>query len=512
MEIQLFNTLSRRVERFEPLEPGKVKFYACGPTVYNTAHIGNLRTYMFEDVLRRVLQSAGYTVQHVMNVTDVGHLESDADAGDDKLALAAKREHKSPWDIARVYEKEFFDDCAALHILPPMVVCRATEHIEIMQRFIQDLKQRNYTYEVDGNVYYRTGKFSHYGQLQGALQQCDEAHMRVKPDPRKQDPRDFVLWFSNSKFPNQIMKWDSPWGIGFPGWHIECSAMATHHLGERIDIHAGGVDHIPVHHANEIAQSEGVLGHKWVNMWLHGEFLVLAKDKMAKSGGNALTLKTLHERGFDPLHYRYLCLTVHYRKQLLFSWEALESAKRGFEALKNRVVSWRAASPLFATPCDLSAGFESIKTSGCKSTQWGGSDQNASGSHASSTRTGTENSSKQSYAVGFWAAVCNDLGTPTALAIVWEMAKDPALTPAEKLALVREFDQVLGLGVEKFARPHLEPELQNLVQQRERLRVEKRWAEADAVRDQLAQRGVQLQDTSEGPDWYLSYKDESFET
>ncbi|MEM7495526.1 MAG: cysteine--tRNA ligase [Myxococcota bacterium] len=477
MDVQLFNTLSRRVEHFEPLEPGKVTFYACGPTVYNTAHIGNLRTYLFEDVLRRVLQSAEYTVRHVMNVTDVGHLESDADAGDDKLALAAKREHKSPWDIARIYEKEFFDDCAALRILPPTVVCRATEHIEIMQRFVQGLQQRGYTYEVDGNVYYRTGKFPDYGRLRGATREHDEAHARVESDSRKQDPRDFVLWFSNSKFPNQIMKWDSPWGVGFPGWHIECSAMATHHLGERIDIHAGGVDHIPVHHANEIAQSEGLLGHKWVNVWMHGEFLVLAKDKMAKSGGNALTLNTLRERGFDPLHYRYLCLTVHYRKQLVFSWESLESAKRGFEALKNRVVSWKMQSR----------------------------DSRGDAISSVSTNNNKEGAARLlSYRARFWAAVRDDLGTPTALATAWEMAKDPALTPAEKLALALEFDQVLGLGVEGFTRPRLEPELQALVQQRERLRGEKRWAEADAVRDQLAQRGVRLQDAPGGPDWYLS--------
>ncbi|MCL2473950.1 MAG: class I tRNA ligase family protein, partial [Alphaproteobacteria bacterium] len=269
-EVKLFNTLSRTVETFRPIHEGAVSMYACGPTVYSFAHIGNLRTYIFEDLLKRVLLKAGYAVNHVMNVTDVGHLESDADEGEDKMEVAARKEQKSPWEVAKFFEKAFFKDCAELNILPPSIVCRATEHIEDMISFVKKLEDKGLAYTIDGNVYYDTSKFPAYADFGMLDLESMQEHARVEQDTRKKNSQDFVLWFSQSKYPNQIMKWESPWGVGFPGWHIECSAMAARYLGEHFDIHCGGIDHIPVHHTNEIAQSEGCFGHKWVNYWLHG--------------------------------------------------------------------------------------------------------------------------------------------------------------------------------------------------------------------------------------------------
>ncbi len=262
--IRLHNSATGALEELRPIEPGVVRFYTCGPTVYNHAHIGNLRTYVSEDVIRRVLEAAGYQVRHVMNITDVGHLESDADEGDDKMAIVAQRERRSPWDIARYYEDAFFRDCAALNILKPTTTCRGTEHVQEMQEMIRTFEQRGAAYVAGGNVYFDVRAFPGYGAMANLELDRDAARARVEQDREKRDPHDFVLWFSRSKFPNQIMQWDSPWGRGFPGWHIECSAMATKYLGERLDIHIGGIDHIPVHHTNEIAQSEAALGHPWV--------------------------------------------------------------------------------------------------------------------------------------------------------------------------------------------------------------------------------------------------------
>jgi len=463
MQVRFFNTLTRQVEPFSPIEDKKVKLYTCGPTVYAYAHIGNLRTYVFEDILRRSLEAAGFDVNHVMNITDVGHLESDADAGDDKMELAAKREKRSPWDIARFYETAFFEDCEKLRILKPSFVCRATEHIPEMQEMVKCLEAKGFTYVVDGNVYYRISKFPTYSELSRRnLDELIEGAL-VEIDPRKEDPRDFVLWFSQSKFPNQIMKWESPWGTGFPGWHIECSAMASKYLGERIDIHCGGIDHISVHHSNEIAQAEGCFGHKWVNTWMHGEFLVVDKGKMAKSSGDFLTLARVIDQGFDPLHYRFFCLGAHYRSQLFFSWEGLQHAKNAFESLRNRVISWKLAP------------------------------QKGDGKKA------------DAYREKFFDALANDLDTPIALAVMWEMAKDQSLGSDAQLRLIRDFDQVLGFGVESFSRPALSTEQMDLVKERERARVEKNWKRADEMRDELMRLGIQIKDTPEGSDWYFSY-------
>lgn len=464
--VRLYETLSRQILELEPIEPGKVRLYTCGPTVYNYAHIGNLRTYIFADTLRRTLEHAGYDVNHVMNVTDVGHLESDADAGEDKMAKASAREHRSPWEIARFYEEEFFKDCAALNIIPPKLKCRATEHVEQMIAFVQELEKSGHAYVVDGNVYFDIAKYPAYPEL-GRLrldQQADGA--RVEADHRKRNPQDFVLWFSQSKFPNQIMKWESPWGVGFPGWHIECSVMASQYLGDRLDIHTGGIDHIPVHHTNERAQSEARFGHQWVNMWMHAEFLVMEEAKMSKSTGTFLTLRSLTDEGFDPIHYRYFCIGARYRTQLKFSWEALKGARTSLENLRNRVASWK----LFP--------------------------KGASG-----------DLKVEEYRRRFWDAMNDDLQTPEALAILWEAAKDTSLSSRAKLELMVDFDLGLGLGIERFERPAVAPEMAELIREREGARARKDWAAADAMRNQLAGAGIQIKDTPTGTDWYVTFEE-----
>ncbi len=465
---RLHDTLSGKVETFEPIEPGAIRLYTCGPTVYNFAHIGNLRTYVSEDVIRRAFEAGGYTVRHVMNITDVGHLESDADQGDDKMSLAAARERKSPWEIARHYEDVFFADCKKLGMLVPTVSCRATEHIDQMQAMVAKLDERGLAYVAEGNVYFDISKFPAYGRMARLRLDELEAGARVEIDANKRNPRDFVLWFSRSKFPNQIMQWESPWGRGFPGWHIECSAMATEYLGPRIDIHMGGIDHIPVHHTNEIAQSEGALGHEWVKVWMHCNFLVIDKAKMAKSGDNFLRLQTIEERGFQPVHYRYFCLGAHYRSELKFSWENLEQARRSFETLKNLVVGWK---------------IESKKQ----------------GKKGQAPQLGTE---AVAYRERFWEALCDDINVPRALGVVWDMARDSSLDKAQRLALLVELDRVLGLGVASFQRPEIAPEILARVHEREEARAAKDWKRADVIRDELAAGGLQLMDTPEGTDWY----------
>jgi cysteinyl-tRNA synthetase len=462
------------LEPFVPVQEGKVGLYTCGPTVYNYAHIGNLRTYILEDLIRRTFEAHGYDVRHVMNVTDVGHLESDADAGEDKLELAARRERHSPWEIARFYEAAFFEDCRKLGLEPPHVVCRATEHIPDMIDFIHRIEERGFSYIADGNVYFSIDRFPGYGKL--ALLDLDSlrAGSRIEVDSRKENPLDFVLWFSNSKFRNQIMQWDSPWGRGFPGWHIECSAMATKYLGEYIDIHTGGIDHIPVHHTNEIAQSEACLGHQWVKYWMHCDFLLLKEAKMAKSSGQFLRLAVLEERGFEAPHYRYFCLGAHYRSPLTFSWEALDAARVAFESLKNRIVSWKIQA---------------------NAPQKGGAAGDARAAE---------------YASRFMGHLADDINVPAALGVLWEMAKDSTLLPAAKLKLALDFDRVLGLGFAAFERPAADEALQEQIQLRNDARRKKDWKTSDAIRDRLlAERGVQLMDTPTGTEWYFVPKDEA---
>jgi cysteinyl-tRNA synthetase len=471
-EVRLFNTLTRAVEPLRTETEGVVTFYACGPTVYNYAHIGNLRTYVSEDFIKRALTAAGYEVRHVMNITDVGHLQYDeVEAGEDKMSLAAARERKDPWQIARFYEEAFLADTGRLGIVPADVVPRATEHVEEMIAFVRELEDRGFTYTVDGNVYFSVERFPEYGTLARLGTDGDDDDVaRVEADPRKRDPRDFVLWFSQSKFPNQIMQWDSPWGRGFPGWHIECSAMGSKYLGERIDLHMGGIDHIPVHHTNERAQSNCRFDHEWVTQWAHCGFLIIDDDKMAKSADNFLRLATLEERGFEPLHYRYFAAQALYRSEQKFSWESLAAAREAFETLKNTVVGWklRVKAP---TP----AG--------------------ALGPEAVAHRD------------AFWAAAWDDFNMPRALAALWTMARDGALPEADRLALALDFDRLLGFGVEDMRRPALPDDLMAIVTEREAARADKDWSRADALRDELLEHGIQLKDSADGTDWYRVFSE-----
>jgi cysteinyl-tRNA synthetase len=465
--VTLFNTLGRTEMPFEPIEPGRVRLYACGPTVYDFAHVGNLRTYVFEDTLRRVLAAAGYEVDHVMNVTDVGHLASDADTGEDKMLAGVRRERRSAREIARFYEAAFFADLDALGVLRPRVSCRATEHVPDMIALVERLLARGHGYESGGNVYFSAESYPAYAELARLDVGAQQAGARVDVDARKRSPYDFVLWFTESKHAGQEMTWPSPWGEGFPGWHLECSAMAMRYLGDRIDIHCGGIDHIPVHHTNERAQSEGALGHRWVNYWMHGEFLVIPREddgegegeKMSKSG-SSVTLATLREWGFEPADYRYFVLGAHYRSPLRFRREALEAARSARLTLRSRYLEWLAA-PEAPSQSTLAAAARSA----------------------------------------FFGAAFRDLNTPEALAAVWSMARDSRLAPGEKRALLAEFDGVLGLGVASWREEALPDDLAELVRRRDAARRERDFAEADALREALARAGVLLEDTRDGSRW-----------
>jgi cysteinyl-tRNA synthetase len=460
--ISFYNTLTRSKDVFKPIVPGRVKLYACGPTVYNYFHIGNIRTYVFEDVLHRALEKAGYAVTHVMNITDVGHLQSDADEGDDKMALASAREQKSPWDIAKFYEAAYFKHAGMVNVQRPDVVCRATEHIPEMIEMVKTLLEKGYAYESGGNVYFDITKFDRYTEFARLRLDDQTATDRVEADERKRNQADFALWFSVSKYPNQIMQWDSPWGRGFPGWHIECSAMAIKYLGEHIDIHCGGIDHINVHHTNEIAQSECCLDHKWVNVWMHGEFLNIDGAKMSKSLNNFITVDTLVENGFDPLDYRYLLFTTHYRSSLKFSFDTMTSAHNTLQGLKQRVQGWLGEGHQPAAQLSATA---------------------------------------QAYADRFWAHVFDDLHMPMALTVMWEALKDDGLNAADKLALLQDFEDVLALDLFKADERSLSAEQEALIAAREAARKAKNWAESDRLRDELQKLGVLVEDTPQGTKW-----------
>ncbi|MBP2024079.1 cysteinyl-tRNA synthetase [Clostridium punense] len=467
MAFYLYNTLSREKDEFTPVKTGKVGLYTCGPTVYNYAHIGNLRTYIFEDALKKSLEYIGYKVKHVMNVTDVGHLQSDSDEGEDKMALGASREKKTVWEIAKFYEDAFFEDCKKLNIKRPNVVCRATEHIEDMIKFIQKLEEKGYTYEANGNVYFEIDKFKDYTKLANLSIDELEAGSRIEIDPNKKNPLDFVLWFTNSKFSNQIMQWDSPWGRGFPGWHLECSAMSIKYLGENIDIHCGGIDHIPVHHTNEIAQSEAALGHKWVNYWVHGEFLVLDGGKMSKSSGDFLTVSRLVEEGFSPLDYRYFCLQSRYRKQLVFSFESLDDARKGYRALKKKIAT-------IISNVDNNLPID--------------------------------NSKLEIYIEKFKDQISDDLNIANAFTVLNEVIKDANLNNNEKTSLIEEFDKVLSLDLMIIDKEpvNVDEELINrLLEERNEARKSKNYGRADEIRNELLNMNIEILDTKEGTTWRL---------
>ena len=471
MAFAFFNTLNRSKDSFEPLTEGNVSFYGCGPTVYNYAHIGNLRAYVLHDILVRSLRRFGYKVKHVMNITDVGHLSGDNDEGEDKMVKSAEERGKSVLEVADYYTKAFFNDTDRMNITRPDIVCKATDHIQEMISLIERIEKKGFTYSSGGNLYFDISRFPSYGDL--ALLKIEDlkAGARIIRDDNKRNPADFVLWFTKSKFENQALVWDSPWGRGYPGWHVECSAMSIKYLGEQFDIHAGGIDHIPIHHTNEIAQSEAATGIKpWVRYWLHNEFLVLDKNKISKSSGNFLTLNNLIEKGFDPLDYRYFLLGGHYRSQLQFSDESLTGAKNARKSLIDKVRS------LFAK----SAGGENYKTPGT--------------------------SVNEKYLVAFNKAIEDDLSTPRALAELWGLLKDRDVGP-EALAAVFDMDRVLGLGIESACKEEKtgndadNSEIEELINKRTEAKKAKDFAAADNIRQILKEQGIILEDGPEGTSW-----------
>jgi len=474
MAFTFYNTLGRNKQLFTPLQKGKVGFYGCGPTVYNYAHIGNLRAYVLHDILVRSLRCAGYDVNHVMNITDVGHLSDDADDGDDKMVKSAEERGKSVLEIADFYTQAFFKDTDRMNIARPTVVCKATEHIADMIALIERIEKNGFTYSAGGNLYFDITRFPSYGEL--ALLRLDDqkAGARTEQDENKRNPHDFVLWFTKSKFENQALIWDSPWGRGYPGWHIECSAMSMKYLGENFDIHAGGIDHISIHHTNEIAQSEAATGKKpWVSYWLHNEFLVMDKGKMSKSAGGFLTLQSLVDEGFDPLDYRYFLLGGHYRSQLQFSMESLKGAKNSRKSLIDKVRSF-------------------ADKNGCPCT--------ANGTDPTQGETAK-------YIEAFNTAIEDDLSTPRALAELWGLLREGPETSGA-LAAVFDMDRVLGLGLEdaccgggnavdeEFTR-----EIEELIAKRTEAKKARDFTTADNIRQSLNERGIILEDSPAGTAW-----------
>jgi cysteinyl-tRNA synthetase len=486
MPFTFFNTLGRSMQIFEPFQPGRIGFYGCGPTVYNYAHIGNLRAYLTHDILIRSLRRSGYEVNHVMNITDVGHLSDDADDGDDKMVRSAAERGKSVLEIAEMYTQAFFSDTDRLNIVRPTVVCRATEHIADMIALIRRIEQNGYTYSAGGNLYFDISKFPAYGEL--ALLRLDDlkAGARTALDENKRNPQDFVLWFTKSKFENQALVWDSPWGRGYPGWHIECSAMSIKYLGEQFDIHAGGIDHIPIHHTNEIAQSEAATGKKpWVRYWLHNEFLVVDKGKMSKSEGGFLTLQKLVDEGYDPLDYRYFILGGHYRSQLQFSWESLNGAKNARKSLmdKLRILVEKSLTQRHIEPSVRS-------TEDTKEKQ-------------------TPNSSFLIPHSSFSKALEDDLNTPRALAELWGLLKDGSIEPQVALAAALDMDRVLGLGLESCLSMEQSAEdeacvreIEGIIAMRAEAKKAKDFAKADSLRQTLKDRGIALEDGPGGTKWH----------
>jgi cysteinyl-tRNA synthetase len=463
LALKLYNTLTRKKEDFIPLEDNKVRLYCCGPTVYNYAHIGNLRTYIFEDILRRALKADKYQLTHVMNVTDVGHLTGDEDAGEDKMQKGAEREGKSIWEIAKFYTEAFFTDTERLNIEKPDIVAPATEHIPAMIELVKKLEEKGFTYETDQAVYFHVPLFPDYTKLsrQNLEEKLVGVREEVQEDPQKKHPADFALWFKAvGRFQNHIMRWESPWGVGFPGWHIECSAMAMQYLGETIDIHCGGVDHITVHHTNEIAQSEAANGVQFVRYWVHGEFLVIDGGRMGKSEGNFITLQTLIDKGYDPLAYRALCLTAHYRSKLNLTWEGMDAAQSALNRLRDFV-------------------------------------------RLASKRNDEEQPWMKDYADKFWGYVRDDLDMPKAWATVQELVGECYKRDEYgSLEILEDFDRVLGLKLMESAKEEeLPAELAALIDERLEARRSKNWARADEIRKQLLEAGIVLEDRPEGTIW-----------
>lgn len=458
--MKLYNTLTRKIEDFVPREKNEVKMYTCGPTVYHYAHIGNLRTYIFEDILEKTLNYIGYHVNRVMNITDVGHLVSDSDSGEDKMLKGAKREHKTVLEIADFYTKEFMNDMKLLNNKIPETVSKATDNIEMYLKIIDRLLEKGYAYQSGGNVYFDVSKLEDYYQLTN--HKIDEMVVGVREgveeDKNKKNQADFALWFTKSKFEDQELKWESKYGTGYPGWHIECSGISIKYLGEYLDIHCGGVDNIFPHHTNEIAQSEAYLGHKWCSYWCHGEHLNDETGKMSKSKGEFLTLSLLQEKGYSPLVYRLFCLNSHYRKQLVFSYQNLDTTRTAYEKLLRKI------DTLLEKPTG------EIQTT--------------------------------DYPRQFKDALEDDLNTANAITVLYDVLKDEQLTNRTKLSLIKEFDQVLSLNLLDREEEVIEDELKTYIlakiEERKQAKENKNYDLADQIRKELEEKNIFLKDTREG--------------
>jgi cysteinyl-tRNA synthetase len=469
--LRLFNTLTREVADFRPSTPGQVGMYTCGPTVYADQHIGNMRSYVFADTVKRALLFKGIKVRHVINITDVGHLTSDADTGDDKLEAAARREHRSAWEIAEAYTAEFKADLRRLRVIEPDVWCKATDHIDHMIAFATALDDAGWCYRLASGLYFDTSKDGSYGELARLDLAGQRGGARVEVVEGKRRPSDFAVWRTSAPGENRQMQWDSPWGPGAPGWHLECSVMSIEYLGQHFDIHTGGVDHIPVHHTNEIAQSEAYLGdgRPWVRWWLHGEFINLRGAKISKSAGGGILVGDLIDRGYHPLTYRYLLLQGHYRSQSEFSWDAMSGAKSGLRRLLDRFAAAR-----------LAAGQTQAKLG----------------------------PAALGHLAAFDQAICDDLGTPRALAAVAAAARDASLDDTELTALAVRFEQVLAIGLTDLTPADLDvapgdarvsaAEVEALVAERSKARAEKDFATSDQLRRRLADLGVTVDDHADG--------------
>jgi len=466
-KVQLFNTLTRKVETLIPNVDGKINMYTCGPTVYHFAHIGNLRCYIMEDILEKTLRYVGYDVKRVMNITDVGHLSSDADTGEDKMLKGAKRENKTVMEIAKFYTDAFFADCEKLNIKRPDVVEPATNCIDNFIEMVERLLEKGYAYVAGGNVYFDTSKLKEYYVFSSQAEQELMTAVRddVSEDENKKNKSDFVLWFTKSKFDNQELKWESPWGVGYPGWHIECSCISMKHLGEYMDIHCGGIDNIFPHHTNEIAQSEAYLGHKWCNYWFHVHHLTeKGNQKMSKSNGEFLTVSLLENKGYKPIVYRFFCLQSHYRKPLEFSFEVLENVGVAYEKLHKKVLE--------------------LKEDGA-----------------------VDEAKFAEYRAKFEDVLSNDMNTSMAITMIYDVLRDD-MNDATKKALVASFDEVLSLDLtvaEEVAAVDAELEAFVLakIEERKAAKKEKDFAKADAIRAELLEKGVQIKDTREGTVWEL---------
>lgn len=462
--LRFYNSLSRKIEEFSPIKSPEVGMYSCGPTVYGYAHIGHLRRYVGDDVIKRVLALNGYKVKHVMNITDVGHLTSDSDEGEDKMEKGARLSGKSVWDVAKFFEEQFFNSTGALNINKADIICRATEHIPEQIELVKKLQEKGFTYQTDQGVYFDISKFSGYTKLSG--QNLDDLKVAVRSDvtsdPTKKNPTDFALWiFTKGRFENHVMRWDSPWGSGFPGWHIECSAMSMKYLGETFDIHTGGIDHIPTHHTNEIAQSEAATGKPFAKYFIHHEFLMVNGKKMSKSLGNLYTIDDIKNKGFDPIALRYLFLTAHYRDPLNFTWESLKSSQVALEKIKSQILNLKSQSRQMLSDEKL----EKVNK----------------------------------FREQFTKFLNDDFSTPKALATVWEVIKSN-IPSDDKYDLIISFDEVLGLRLNEITSSKLQipNNIQILINKREELRKEGKWEEADKIRFKIEEMGYKIEDRPDG--------------